>query len=266
MNIIKRVLSLFDMTNTITKQEVTGYEHASGYIVQLKIPKGSRTNLGREGVVNPNHARFRSSDALVMKIYKKDTNEYVESVLADHDQRFRYTVGKDMKPTEKYDTDPNHVRRYGIDFFLTEEAAHTHANPIFHGLYRQWHDNGHLEWIGMKQNGRRHGKWKRYHPNGKLHLLHNYVQGNKSGLCKEWDEDGFLRRIEFYGECSIISIFYLKDGHGMSVELDSSIEESYLPQVFWRGTVLSLEDKMNHEKQLLTSGKLVLSPDYVRKQ
>jgi len=253
------------MMCTITKEEIVAYKSLRHYVAKLKIPVGSRTNIGRKGVVDPDHAKFRCDKARVLEIRHKHTNRRVHSARSIHDPTFRYIVGKDVEPRGIYNTDPNNVCAPGIHFFLTKKAAHDYDHVIKNGLYQQYDDNGNLERMGMIENNQRQREWITYHKNGKLFISENYINGKRSGLCKEWDEDEFLKRIKIYKEdYPIKSIFYQEDKRSFVFTSYDDNKRSTISIKFRYATILNITEKMDHENQLLNSGNLVLSGYYGR--
>ena len=249
---------------TVTKEAFTAYKAASGCIVELTIPLGSLTNIGREDVADPKHAMFRTNKALVMKIYDKDTKEELLSTWSDYDSKFEYVVGKTVEPTKEYDPNPDNVFTYGIHFFLTKEAAYDYAWDSVEGLYRSWYANGRLSEMGMIKNELQDGEWKEWYRNGKLHEIQNWVNGCISGLWEEWDEDEDLHAIDFFEDDSTKTITYDKDKHEISYLYERVIDRRCISitKNFRRETEITLDEKRNQEKQLQEPGDLVLSPDY----
>ena len=249
------------MMCTTTTEEFIAYKSARGHVITLKIPVGSRTNLGRKDVVNPNRAKFRTDKATVLEIRNKETGEFVVSVFSDYDQTFQYIVGEDVEPTKEYEAHPDWVCASGIHIFLTNEAAYDYDRDVENGLYQQWLNNGTLIVTGTTKHGHKDGEWTYYYDNGKPHTLTNWVDGKKSGLSKTWEEDGFLKSMEIYRkDRPTIGIVY-KDKHSIFIEITSP-DNSFVRREFRRETKLTPEDQINHENQLLTTGDLILSSDY----
>lgn len=56
-------------------------------------------------------------------------------------------------------------------------------------------------------NGEKEGVWKVWHENGHLELQANYINGKLEGLYKRWDENGKLINSTNYRIwCSVLSI------------------------------------------------------------
>ena len=249
----------------ITTQDFIAYKSVGKYIVKLKIPVGSRTNINRQFVVDHNHAKFRCDKAHVLEIRHKYTNRRVPSVKSNHDPSIQYTVGKDIVPRYEYDSDPDKVCASGIHFFLTREPAYDYGNDLKNGICRQWGDNGLLEVIGTKKNSHMDGEWKLCYEDGAIHVLDNWIDGERSGLLKIWDEYGFLKIISIYEEDKEIkSIEYGAGGHTMRFDIYDDYDRLAMSLEFWHEKEISIEDKMNHEYQLLNNDILVLSPDYIQ--
>src|SRR5580700_9193907 len=130
--------------------QFTAYKHANDcFIVVLQSLPDTISNLGRPGVVDMYHAKFRMNRALVVDIYHRDTKEKKTSVTSMHDSNFVYTVGQ-IVSEPRYDPDQSEVCTQGIHFFLTEEAAY-HFGYIEcltpeNGVVKSWSDNGRLEY------------------------------------------------------------------------------------------------------------------------
>ena len=252
------------MMCTVTKEKFTAYKSADGSVVTLEIPVGSLTNINRKDVVDPNRAEFRCSKALVLEIRDKDTNETANSISSDVDKTFQYIVDETVEPREKYDLDPDKVCASGIHFFLTQVAAYDYDRIIENGLYQDWYPNGRPFVMAMVENGRKHGERKIYYAHGQLYILENWVNGYKSGSCRTWDKDGWLRCIEIYKEDRLnTEIVYYNDRHTMIFYVYEIVGWAPREQVFYHENELTILDKMNHENQLLNTGTLVLSSDYI---
>jgi len=216
------------MMCTITKEDFIAYKSAGDYVVELNVPVGSRTNIGRKDVVNPKRAMFRCDKARVLSICHKKTGKYIESVFSNHDEMFQYIVGKDVVPKEAYDTDPDEVRASGIHFFLIRETAYLYAHDINDGLYQDWYDNGQLRVKCMVKNNEMDGELKRYHKNGKCQSLEHRVNGTRSGLSKEWHEDEFLHSIRMDKDAQVTQIGYYDDKHTMCIKIYNT--NGYFPE------------------------------------
>ena len=204
------------MMDITTKEAFIAYKAAGKYIVKLKVPVGSRTNINRRGIVNRNRAKFRCDKARVLEIRHKHTDRRVHSVRSNYDPTLRYIVGKDVEPRNEYNNNPDKVCASGIHVFLTKEAAYDYNHTIKDGLFQEWHDNGCLATIGMIENNQINGELRSYHENERLSILENLVDGKMSGPCKKWTKDGFLRRIIIYEEDRIKSrITYCEDKQTM---------------------------------------------------
>ena len=248
--------------DTTTKQDFIAYKSAGKYIVKLQVPVGSHTNRGRRGVADPNRAKFRTDKAHVLKIRHKRTGRCVRSVRSDHDPMVRYIVGEDVVPRRGYNLDPDEVCASGIHFFLTREPAYDYDFEIRNGIFQVWHDNGQLAATGMKKNNQMNGERKMYHENGALFRSDNWINGKESGLCKIWTDDGFLKGMNICDEGMLIkSIDYGACGHRMRFDIYDNYKLA-MSMEYWHDTEISIEDKMNHEYQLLNNDILVLSPDY----
>ena len=106
---------------------------------------------------------------------------------------------------------------------------------------------------------------KTYHENGAIHVLYNWIDSELSGLRKIWDEYGFLKIISIYEEDKEIkSIEYGAGGHTMRFDIYDDYDRLAMSLEFWHEKEISIEDKMNHEYQLLNNDILVLSPDYIQ--
>ena len=57
-------------------------------------------------------------------------------------------------------------------------------------LWRGWHKNGKLDYVGNKKNNQRDGEWSFFHPNGQKESEGEYVMGEKQGCWIEWYENG----------------------------------------------------------------------------
>jgi len=65
------------------------------------------------------------------------------------------------------------------------------------GMEARFHDNGKLQMIGRKHDGRMIGVWLWFHPSGAKAAEHTYVDGQLHGTLRRWAENG--QEIE-YGE------------------------------------------------------------------
>ena len=90
---------------------------AQGKIAKLKIPahakRSSATTL-----------KCRSSEAIVLAIYEKVKDEWVNvySGYSNHDNNFKYEVGKTVK-VDNFDEDRWNECSSGIHFFISREMA-----------------------------------------------------------------------------------------------------------------------------------------------
>lgn len=70
------------------------------------------------------------------------------------------------------------------------------GQPVNHGLFTHWHDNGNKEYEVVFVDGHKHGVATRYHKNGRPWIEEHYVHGAKHGTCRTWDQSGALRKEE----------------------------------------------------------------------
>jgi len=77
-----------------------------------------------------------------------------------------------------------------------------------------------------------------------------------------WYEDGYLMKIEITDKDGLNKeIYYDRDKHTMIFIICDRHEPEYRRN--WHRPKLTLEDQMDHEKQLRETGTLVLPPDCV---
>jgi hypothetical protein len=58
--------------------------------------------------------------------------------------------------------------------------------------YREWDENGHLEFEAGMRDGVRHGNEYRFYENGQLLEKETYRDGVRHGIGRQWSEDGHL--------------------------------------------------------------------------
>lgn len=64
--------------------------------------------------------------------------------------------------------------------------------PVPHGPWRTWHEDGSLATAGHYAHGLLHGDFSRWHPNGAPAAHGRYVRGEQDGTWTTWDEEGRL--------------------------------------------------------------------------
>ena len=110
------------------KEDTFGYKRlCKNKICKLQIT--GENNQLRPSVVDPNFAKFRTKEAVVLDIYDiNDPNtHYTEGYTKRRNNRFHYKVGETLSES-KYDTDVDAVCSDGIHYFLSEEAAKCYSN------------------------------------------------------------------------------------------------------------------------------------------
>ena len=182
-------------------------------LVTLKIT--GKTNEHRSGVVDKQHAKFRTSSAMVISIEHADTGETFAEATSLYDRSFVYTLGKEITEV-KYDvTPPDIVCGQGIHYFLTRETAFYHDLPYnYSGAALEWRDDGTLASRCTFVNGKHHGlqEWldekcvllarytcidgdldgerETWYPNGTRKSMSTYKIGHRHGSFEHWYENG----------------------------------------------------------------------------
>jgi hypothetical protein len=94
--------------------------------------------------------------------------------------------------------------------------------------YRQWDEEGWLEFECPLRDGARHGREYRFYPNGQPLDEDRYCDGRLHGLCRQWAEDGAL-----------LVTSRMANGCGLSLWCDTGTgalaEETYFPREGERG-------------------------------
>ena len=71
-------------------------------------------------------------------------------------------------------------------------------------LWRGWHKNGELDFVGNKKNNQKTGVWSFFHPNGQKESEGEFVMGEKQGCWIEWYENKKERKeYAFYDKVHI---------------------------------------------------------------
>ena len=148
-------------------------------LVTLKIT--GETNEDRPGVVDRQHAKFRTSSAIVVFIERVDAEgEFAAdpsccdisfaTATSLYDKSFVYYFGKEITDTKFHNTPPDEVCGRGIHYFLTREAAFHYSHSLYYytGVAFEWRDDGTLE------------------------SKHELVNGIHCGVCEFWDDEGYL--------------------------------------------------------------------------
>lgn len=151
----------------------------NGWIAKLQIL--GETNENRQNIVDKNYAKYRTSEAKVLKIFKKSgesTEETHESISGLYNKNFTYKTGEIVKPNS-FDPDLGEVCSSGIHYFKTYEQAYmwTLEYANYTGEYKEWHNNGQLFIECEFINGVRHGSYREWYDNGQLWIESEYVNG-----------------------------------------------------------------------------------------
>jgi hypothetical protein len=73
----------------------------------------------------------------------------------------------------------------------TKKAASYFVGPEKVG-FREWYEDGRLDFEYALRRGVKHGNWYSFYPNGQLEELQPYCDGHLHGTGKQWAEDGQL--------------------------------------------------------------------------
>ena len=137
------------------------YKACGKSIVTLQLLPDSVTNESREGVINPDYAKFRTNKAQVISMIDPFTKEEITEDRSIYDPKFIYKIGKIVKVTT-FDNDINEVCAPGIHYFKTYETAvswYFRGKNIIppDGTWRWWYGNGQLKSEGTYKNGKLDG-------------------------------------------------------------------------------------------------------------
>lgn len=157
-------------------------------IVTLQVPVTSKHNIHREGIVDRQRAKYRCSDALVIKIEPPGPAHSLR------DEFFFYKVG-DKVEVDDFVQDVNRPCASGIHFFLDKEVAHMNALVISgqDGKVKKWDSNGVLRHEYQKRNGKIYGRCRCYDENGVLQSDGYITNGKPDGIWKHWHKNGILK-------------------------------------------------------------------------
>ena len=177
------------------------YKACKKSIVTLQLLPDSITNESRRFVVDPDHAKFRTNKAKVIKLVNPSTNESLDQDVSIHDSNFIYTVGTIV--STHFDPNLDKVCRKGIHYYKTYEAALSWyygmtGNNYTTGTYRGWYESGQKQYESNYKDGKKDGKEEWYpdgkqegwYENGQKKYEDNWKAGKKDGTYREWYENG----------------------------------------------------------------------------
>ena len=81
---------------------------------------------------------------------------------------------------------------------LKEVARDSDGEPVNHGTYTRWYDNGQKEYEAIFVMGKKDGIVTRWHRSGRMWMEEHYVDGRKHGTTSTWDDSGTMRKQENY--------------------------------------------------------------------
>jgi len=173
------------------------YKAGKNSIITLELLLESKTNEGRDDVVDPNFAKFRTNKAKVISIVNPQTNDTMDKDCSDYDRSFKYTVGQVVDESE-YDDNINKICAAGIHYFKTYEAALSyywglfmwHTDVLPDGAYIFYHDNGKEECRLSYANEMLEGEYVMWYKDGTKSLKYNYKNNKFHGKCTEWHANG----------------------------------------------------------------------------
>lgn len=202
-----------------------GWKKACDNRIVLLWVKG-KNNENRSGIYNKIRAKYRCSEAVVLRIYKRSEDgaciiEDYNEARSIHDENFVYKLGEYARA----DDFNNNLYIYctgGIHYFINEEMAFLYKNKPRNGMYVTYWPNGHLErrrnYVDGKKNGlyerfnscgikklkcyfkddKKHGEYIEYYKNGQIMKTYNYINGKKNGMQQEYRNDGSLKVAYMY--------------------------------------------------------------------
>lgn len=171
-----------------TRSQKIGYKKLrNDYIAKLRIL--GQTNENREGIVDAQYAKYRTSKVQVLKIYHYDTHHEVQEMNGIFDKKFMYRRGEIIE-IDNYDTLTTNICGRGIHYFKTEYQAMVWGlcpkQYKFNGVYKMWWSNGQLRSIHTFVKGQKHGTFVKYTNDGKIISEGQFNKDNLHGLVKEW--------------------------------------------------------------------------------
>ena len=69
-----------------------------------------------------------------------------------------------------------------------------------HGLWKDYHSNGQIQYKITYANGKRHGLWEYYYLSGQLLEKGTYVNGKPHGMWKHYNRDSKIEKQVFYSK------------------------------------------------------------------
>ncbi|MFT2009661.1 TonB family protein [Pontibacter sp. 13R65] len=100
-----------------------------------------------------------------------------------------------------------------VSVFRYRDYHPQQKDPIKHGPYQEWHNNGQLSEEGHYLDNKLHGKQTQWYENGQISYLFNYKGDILQDTLKGFYETGALRRIEVYEDGLLVDgIVYGEDG------------------------------------------------------
>ena len=206
-----------------------GYKKCGNYIVKLNIFGDNNEN--RKGIIDKQHAQYRTSGAFVDEIVDLNgSSTKLSKVESDFDKDFVYETGKIVE-VKNYEEDKNKIYAAGIHYFLTFGGAkfcgtmprwytgnwicrHHDGQITFRstwkkgkedGFHEQWFNDGQLKHQGGWEDGKQEGVHKWWYTNGQLWLSQEWENGKEEGVHEVWHDDGQLEYIEQFKEGKTIT-------------------------------------------------------------
>ena len=147
------------------------YKSCESYIVVLKkiMDDTLKTNENRSGIINENHAKFRTNKVEVIAIFNKGLFTYqIDSIQNSHyPKKINYKVGTIIE-INNYNDDNNLICATGIHYYKTIDSAFYFnfyeiilINKLSQNYY-EWHDDGSLSLECTFINGMLHGKYQKW--------------------------------------------------------------------------------------------------------
>ena len=160
------------------------------YIAKLEIL--GKTNENRQDIADPQHAKYRTSKAKVLKIFKngKCGIRIIKQMNGLYNPSFMYIAGKEIYVSD-YDEDVNNVCSRGIHYFKTPYQAKMWElnDDNYTGKYIEWYDNGNIQEEGEYKNGKKEGKWTWWWADGNKKEEGEYKNGEDNGKWTGWYDD-----------------------------------------------------------------------------
>jgi len=104
-----------------------------------------------------------------------------------------------LKPVETVEIIEEHWPDGSIRIH-SEMIGDAGGEPVYHGRYARWHENGKPEYEVIFDHGRKVGRAVRWHMNGEIWIEEFYVDGLKDGACRTWNEAGELVKEERFAQ------------------------------------------------------------------